>query len=294
MMKYNVERQELSNGEIMAYRTAGNADDVLLLIHGNQSSSLFFEDLMDEIKEKYKIYAIDLIGFGDSSYHREIQSLADFSEDVNLFMEALNIPKAVVLGWSTGGGVGMELAALHPEKVEKLILMDSVGLKGYYIYEYDEEFKPILSKRVYKREDLAKDPVSVLPVLKAYQDRDVEFIKKVWNTLIFHLNQPEEEKYNELVEAIMKQRNLVDVVTALAQFNITNESNGVVDGSGHVDLITCPVYIIHGEKDLIVNVDLTKEDAKYFKNAKVYVLENAGHAPFMDQPEKFKDILLSI
>ncbi|MDO5714030.1 MAG: alpha/beta hydrolase [Tissierellia bacterium] len=295
MEKFEVHKQILSNNEVMAYRKVGSGKEILLLIHGNQSSSIFYEDLMDTFKDKYTIYAIDLIGFGDSSYNREIQSIADFSVDVYLFMEALEIKSATVLGWSTGGGVAMELAALHPDKVKKLILMDSVGLKGYFIYKYDENFQPILSQRVYKKEDIAQDPVSVLPILKAFKERDFDFIKNVWNSIIFNLNQPDEEKYDILVNAIMKQRNLVDVVTSLAQFNITHENNGVVDGSGHIDLIQCPVYIIHGKEDLVVNVELAKEAARYFGDrGTLYILENAGHASFMDVPDEFEKILRSI
>ena len=46
----------------------------------------------------------------------------------------------------------------------------------------------------------------------------------------------------------MKQRNVVDTLTALANFNITNEYNGVKKGSGHIDKIRYPVYIIHGKR----------------------------------------------
>lgn len=295
MREYIVYKQELPNGETMAYRKSGNAQEVLFLIHGNQSSSYFYHDLLEEYEKDFTVYAIDLIGFGESSYNRQLNSLKDFSDDVYLFMQAMDIKSAHVLGWSTGGGVAMELAAAHPECVKQLILLDSVGVKGFSLYKYGVDFKPILTKRVFKREDVMQDPVSVVPVLSAFRTQNKLFIKKVWDSIIFNLNQPDPELYDHYLDEIMKERCLVDVVTSLVQFNITNDHNGVVDGSGRIDQIKCPVFIIHGELDLIVNVSLAYEMKEYFgERAKLYIMKNAGHSAFMDKPEEFKSIMNEI
>ena len=124
-MIYAVQKQPLKNGEIMAYReenTSSNAP-VLLLIHGNQSSSLYYEHLMQDLKNEAHIYAIDMMGFGESSYNRQHTIMKDWADDVALFMEEKNISSAIVLGWSAGGGTALELAACYPEKVSHLILM---------------------------------------------------------------------------------------------------------------------------------------------------------------------------
>lgn len=295
MKDYAVYKQELANGEVMAYRKSGNSDQVLFLIHGNQSSSLFYHDLMQEYEDAFTVYAIDLIGFGESSYHRQLNSLKDFSDDVYLFMQAKGIESAHVLGWSTGGGIAMELAAAHPECVKQLILLDSVGLKGYNLYKYGPDFKPILTERIYKREDVMQDPVSVVPVLNAFETKNKAFVKSVWDMVIFNVKKPQEELYDLYLDEIIKERCLVDVVTSLCQFNITKDHNGVVDGSGRIDLIKCPVSIIHGKLDLVVDVSLAHEMKEYFGDrAKLFVLKNAGHASFMDEPEEFKAIMNEI
>lgn len=292
MREYVVFKQELPNGETMAYRKGGNEKEVLFLIHGNQSSSLFYQDLLEEYEKRFTVYAIDMIGFGESSYNRQLNSLKDFSDDVYLFMQAMGIKNAHVLGWSTGGGVAMELAANHPECVKQLILLDSVGVTGYRMYKYNAEFKPILTMPVFRREDVAQDPVSVLPVLSAFRTQNKAFLRQVWNMIIFNLKQPEEEMYDRFLDEIMKERCLVDVVTSLAQFNITKDHNGVVEGSGRIDLIKCPVHIIHGELDLVVNLSLAHEAAKYFGDrAKLHIMKDAGHSAFMDKPEEFKKIM---
>lgn len=81
---------------------------------------------------------------------------------------------------------------------------------------------PILNKRIYKREDILNDPVSVKPVLDAFKNLNRQFIKYVWDMSIFNLNKPADYEYNIYLDGIMKQKNLVDTLTALANFNITN------------------------------------------------------------------------
>ena len=104
-MMYEVKRQQLPNGEVMAYREENTAVDapVLLLIHGNQSSSLYYEHLMQQFRKEAHIYAIDMMGFGDSSYKNPHTCMKDWADDVAQFMDAQKIRKAVALGWSAGG-----------------------------------------------------------------------------------------------------------------------------------------------------------------------------------------------
>mgnify|MGYP000443005784 CR=1 FL=1 len=88
-MIYAVQKQPLKNGEIMAYREENTKSHapVLLLIHGNQSSSLYYEHLMQDLKTEAHIYAIDMMGFGESSYNHQHTTMKDWADDVALFME---------------------------------------------------------------------------------------------------------------------------------------------------------------------------------------------------------------
>ena len=83
----------------------------------------------------YHVYALDLLGYGDSAKPAD----GDFSirgeERVVLdFMHALKIPEADVAGWSMGGWVAMRLAVDHPEVVRRLVLYDSAGL--YFDFDF--------------------------------------------------------------------------------------------------------------------------------------------------------------
>lgn len=283
MKQYPVKTIQLDTKETIAYRQSGNEGPVVLLVHGNMSSSVHWQVLMERLEDKYQVYALDLVGFGDSTYNRVLTSLHDFSRDVTNFIEKLDLNQVHLVGWSTGGGIVLETAADIPSRIEKVFLLDSVGLKGYPMFKKDENFQPILTERIYTREDIEIDPVQVLPILNAYRNFDREFMKKVWNATIYHLNQPSSEDYEIYLDAIFKQRNLVDVDVALTIFNMTHEHNGVVDGSGRIDLVKAPIVVMHGDKDIVVPLTDSQYTGEVLKDqGELVIFENVGHSVLTD------------
>ena len=105
----------------------------LVLVHGNVSSSHFFQKIMLALPEDFEIYAPDLRGFGLSEVKDVDASLGvrDFSEDIFEFSKSIGLEKASYLGWSLGGGVVMQFTIDHPEMVEKLILQAPVSPFGF-------------------------------------------------------------------------------------------------------------------------------------------------------------------
>ncbi len=116
---------ELANKEKIFYLDEGQGKEVIVLIHGNMSSSIHFLPLIERLKSEYRVIAPDLRGFGDSTYINPINSLDDLGEDVLVLLQALDIRKYFLLGWSTGGAIGMKIAANKQDEVEKLILVES-------------------------------------------------------------------------------------------------------------------------------------------------------------------------
>lgn len=173
----------LTNGEMLAYRERAGGSKLLILILGNMSSSLHWDLLMDKINEDYKIYAIDLRGFGESTYNNPVNSINDFSEDLKEFCDALGLKGFHLMGWSTGCGIVMQFTAYYSEYVNKLVLIDSVGTRGYPFYKNDKNGQSIMNKLITTREEIAQDPVKVLPILKAYANKDKSTLKSIWNTL---------------------------------------------------------------------------------------------------------------
>ena len=102
---------ELSNGETLGYREAGESDIPLILIHGHQSSSLTFERIIKYLSPHIWCVAVCLRGFGYSTYHTPINGMKDLAADVRLFItEHLEAKEVFVLGHSLGGGVAQALA----------------------------------------------------------------------------------------------------------------------------------------------------------------------------------------
>ena len=60
----------------------------------------------------------------------------------------------------------------------------------------------------------------------------------IWNAVIYNLKQPSEEDYDLYLEAMLKQRNLIDVDYSLVHFNMTLDHNGINSGSGRMNLVS--------------------------------------------------------
>lgn len=292
-MEITLDSVNLPNGEKLGYRKKDGGEKLVILLHGNMTSSKHWDILMESMPEKFTIYAPDLRGFGISSYNQKINSLHDFSEDLKLFCDKLNLKSFILMGWSTGGGVAMDFTADHSEYVKRLILMESVGTKGYPIFKKDENGKPIPGELLSTKEEIASDPVQVLPILNAYENRDKETMKMIWNNTIYTDNQPEPEKYDEYLEDMFTQRNLVDVDYALAHFNISNEDNGLEDGNGKAEKIEIPTLILYGENDKVVTEQMAKDINKDIgNNAQLKYLKNCGHSPLIDDLDQLLEKIL--
>lgn len=294
MKNYEIKKIEVSTGETLAYRTTETQGETVLLLHGNMSSSVHFQPLMEKLEERYNVFALDLVGFGDSTYNRELNSLREFSMDVQSFIQALDLNTIHVLGWSTGGGIALELAAAMPEKIKQIFLLNSVGLQGYKMYKKGPDYKPILTERIYRREDIEMDPVQVIPVLEAYASGNSDLIKLIWDSSIYNINKPDEYDYDQFIGAVMKQKNLVDVDVALTRFNMTHEHNGVIEGNGRIDNVTAPIIIIHGEKDMIVPLEEAKQ-AKVFlgEQAELFIFKDAGHSIITDDSDQLAALIVN-
>lgn len=300
MRDYEVKYIDLDNGERLAYRQAGKSGKTLLLIHGNLSSSIHYQILMNRLEKDFKIYAPDLRGFGDSSYNNPISSLKDLAEDIKDFVLKLELKDIYLVGWSTGGGVAMELAAMIPDRIKKVFLQSSVSVQGFPIYKRKKYMANTLAEsmyplgdRIYKKVDLEIEQVFVKPVLDGLKATNKRYLKLIWDYSIYGKNKPEKEEYDKYLNEMLKQRNLVDIYHALATFNITHENNGVTDGSGRIDLIKAPVIIFQGDKDKVVELEGAELSKKFFGDrAELVIFEGAGHSIFTDDMEGYLKELL--
>ncbi|MGW6174918.1 alpha/beta fold hydrolase [Arthrobacter sp. NPDC055138] len=103
----------------------------VILLHGNVSSSLFWQETMQALPPEYRVLAPDLRGFGqtDTAPVDAGRGLRDFADDLHGLLETLQLAPAHVVGWSMGGGVAMQYALEHP--VLSLALQAPVSPYGF-------------------------------------------------------------------------------------------------------------------------------------------------------------------
>ncbi len=292
MRQYALKTIQIPSGETIAYRECGQGKDVVVLVHGNMSSSVHFQTTMEKLEHEFKVYAVDLRGFGDSSYLKELNSLRDFALDIEAWAKIIGLDQFSLVGWSTGGGVVLEMAADLPAQVKKVILLDSVGIKGYPMFKMGPDYQPILTQPITTKVDIKVDLVQVVPILMAYANKDKAMLKAIWNAVIYNKVQPNEADYDLYLDAMIKQRNLVDVDYSLVHFNMTHEVSLAGQGSGRIDLIKCPVVILHGTTDMVVPFAYAQEmKAAFGDQATLIPLEGIGHSCVTDDLDLFVSLL---
>ena len=286
----------LSNKETISYLEQGNGNDYVVLLHGNTSSSLFFTPLLNRLPGKYHVISPDLRGFGESSYVSRFDTLLELAGDIKELLDRLNIKKVVLVGWSLGGGVAMELAAHYPELVSKLILINSTIHSGYPIFRKDAENKPILGSYYSSKEEMAKDPVQVLPMVLTLQNHDFNMMNLIYNQVIYSVNKPNAEDNKLWIESALKQRCIIDADWALAVQNLSNQVNTYqIKGNNMISKIVCPTLHTFCAKDYTTPRFMIDANVAAIKNSTLKVYENSGHSPFVDVPNEItRDIVAFI
>lgn len=98
----------------------------VILLHGWGASLQTFHQLKTDLSSNFKVYALDLPGFGESTIGLPL-TVEEISEVLWEFVQKLNIEKPILLGHSYGGRVAIIYASKHP--VSKLALVSSAGVK---------------------------------------------------------------------------------------------------------------------------------------------------------------------
>lgn len=124
----------------LAYTDRGEGPP-LVLLHGSPGAASNFDRLIPHLEGRLRLIAPDLPGFGASTAEVPDYGIRAYARYVLALMDALDVPRAHVLGFSLGSGVALELADLAPERVESLIFYGGVGVQeaegsGSYAFEH--------------------------------------------------------------------------------------------------------------------------------------------------------------
>lgn len=103
------------------YQEKGN-NEPFILLHGNGEDGSYFKNQINNFSDRYRVIALDTRGHGKSPRGTKPFTIEQFSCDLYDFMTSLEIPNAVILGFSDGANIAMKFAMKYPSKVKALIL----------------------------------------------------------------------------------------------------------------------------------------------------------------------------
>jgi pimeloyl-ACP methyl ester carboxylesterase len=115
--------------------------EAVVLLHGWGASIQSMWPIYQYLAPTHAVYALDFPGFGASEQPPEAWGVGDYLRLLLDWLEALQVSRATFLGHSFGGRVSIMLAAKYPERVKRLILVDSAGIRPkrtarYYMRTY--------------------------------------------------------------------------------------------------------------------------------------------------------------
>lgn len=113
------------NGWKMYYEEKGEGETVLLL-HGIPTSSYIWRAQIEALSKKYRVFAVDLLGWGLSDKPADFDyKIGSYVEIIDKFVESAGIKKMILIVHDLGGAVGLTFFAYHPEKISRLVILNT-------------------------------------------------------------------------------------------------------------------------------------------------------------------------
>ena len=244
----------LVNGVELYYEEAGNGE-VIIFLHGLTSNHFMLKQEMDYFKDRFHVIGIDSRGHGNSAKPTGY-TLHDHVQDVIAFMDEFGIEKVNLFGMSMGTYVAQGVAIAIPERVNKMVLVSG--------------------------NSHAKDPSVSLLGRHADELAGLTFEEQMGKLAshIFH----DLQTVGEWLEGIpggLTAEEQEAAAEALAEFDFRPELHKV----------TAKILVINGSYDGLNPPEDGREIAEYIANAQFVVFSNSGHAPNVEEKEKFIELV---
>ena len=122
-----------------------------------------------ELSKTRKVIAIEMQGHGRTADIKRDFSSENLAEDVAALLDHLNIPEADLIGYSMGGGVAMQCAILHPEKVRKVVIISSAFRRDGWVKEKNDAV-PKLTAEAFKGSPIEAEYKNLSPTPNEFPD----------------------------------------------------------------------------------------------------------------------------
>jgi len=247
----------------MNYELSGSGGWIVL-IHGFSDNLNMWYNQAPEFSKRYRVLTYDVRGFGRTEAGKQPYSMSLFADDLYELLRALQIESACVLGYSMGGRIALEFALKHPEMTEGLIFANS-GIGAAPSPDMEE-----------RRSMMA----GIL------QQGDNDLISEIMTSASFspdfgQRNPPAFQRYKSV-----KLQNNPSEYYAIMQAIV-----GAIDSPVELNRLRCPVLIIAGEHDGLMDVSVAESMNKAIEKAELHLLPT-GHAAAIEAPTQFNRIVL--
>jgi len=278
-----LEKQNLKMAYMDVAPKTANGETVILF-HGKNFNGYYWKNVIPTLTSRgYRVIVPDQIGWGKSDRPDIHYSFHQLAENNKKLLDNLNVKRVSVLGHSMGGMLATRFALMFPEKVERLILENPIGLEDY------RTFVPFESLEKLEQTERAATYESYKNYQKTYYP---EF-------------KPEYEQYIAAQAADLKLKifSQIAFVNALT-YQMIYEQPVFYE----LENIKVPTLLIIGQADRTivgkakVPKEIAGEHGQYpelgraakqkIKNAQLVELDNIGHIPHIQTPEKFEKALV--
>ena len=260
-------------GRRMRYIDTGGGDKpAIVFVHG--LGGLWQNWLLNipPFMESHRVVAMDLPGFGGSEMPAESISIQGYARAVDALLDDIGVDAATIVGNSMGGFIGAELALSFATRVERLVLVSAAGLSIEY-----QRREPLLS--------IAR-LTAPLNTWVFSQRRDL-FVRRprlrraaLQSVVRYPEKLTAELTYEQL--AGTGKPGFVAALDALMSYSFRER----------LEQIEVPVLIVWGENDMLVPIgDAGRFERLIGENARKEIFEDTGHAPMLERPTRFNELL---
>lgn len=256
------------DGHKIAFLEQGSGSPVILL-HGIPTNSLMWRDIIPQLAKTHRVIAPDLLNYGRSAKPKSADvSINAQSGMIVKLMDVLGVRRADIVAHDIGGGVAQLIAVNYPEKIRKLVLMDSVCFDSWPIPEFEPLQKPEAES------DMSLE--DFLSMMRAFMPNDV-YNKSVMT--------------DELIELYLEPWSTEDGKRAF--FRNLRRLNKEYTQAIADELSQLPhqTLIIWGDKDPFQKPEYALKLAEAIPNTELVWIKDVGHFLIDEKPAEIGDHL---
>jgi pimeloyl-ACP methyl ester carboxylesterase len=265
------------HGHKVCFRLTGSGP-LIVLIHGITGSSAQWIPVMDVLRDRYTLFAPDLLGHGESAKPRGDYSLGAYASGIRDLLIGLDAERATVVGHSLGGGIAMQLAYQYPERCGRLVLMSSGGI--------GQEVHPLLRAASLPGSEIVLPLITHTRLLEAGAA-----LSRALGMIGLQTGADIAEGARGYASLNDREARAAFVHTIRAVIDPTGQRVSALDRLYLAEAL--PSLIVWGENDRIISSHHAEIAHDAMPESRLELIEGAGHFPQMTDPIRVARALAS-